>query len=193
MTSGLQVSGTGPEPADAPAGEAAALVRDLVREIRDFPTPGVTFKDITPVLGDGRAFVAVIDAMADALAAAEVQRVVGIEARGFIVAAPVAYRLGVPFVPVRRAGRLPWAVAREEYGRSDDDVLEMHRDAIRPGERVAVVDDVLATGGTAAAVIRLVEGLGAHVVGVSVLLELTGQRGRDRLGDRPVAAVLAVD
>ncbi len=116
------------------------------------------FKDITPLLGDPEAFRVAVDALADRFAGVDVDRVLGIEARGFIFAAPVAYRLGAGFVPVRKAGKLPWAIEREEYALEyGTDLLEIHRDAIHPGERVLIVDDVLATGGTAAATARLVE------------------------------------
>ena len=170
-----------------------------IRDIADYPKPGVTFRDITPLLGDAKAFGATIDALADQVAnhaangagGGRVDKVLGMEARGFIVAAPVAYKLGAAFVPVRKAGKLPWAVAREEYSREYGDArLEIHRDAIHPGERVLVVDDVLATGGTAAAVDRLVHGLGGEVAGFSFLIELAALGGRRRLGDRPVATLL---
>jgi adenine phosphoribosyltransferase len=175
------------------ATEAERLVLELMRDVPDFPNPGVTFKDITPILGDGHAFSASVDAMAEVFDGAGVQRVAGIEARGFILAAPVAYRLGVSFVPIRKAGKLPWAVAREEYSLEyGTDTLEIHRDGVFPGERIAVVDDVLATGGTADAVVKLIEGLGAHVVGCSFLVELTYLGGRNRLGERPISSVVTV-
>src|SRR4029077_19579341 len=117
----------------------------------DWPKPGVTFKDITPLLGDAAAFAGTVDALAGHFATVEADIVLGIEARGFIFAAPVAYRLGAGFVPVRKAGKLPWHIEREEYVLEyGTDLLEVHRDAVRPGERVLIVDDVLATGGTAA-------------------------------------------
>jgi adenine phosphoribosyltransferase len=167
-------------------------VEGLIRDIADFPSPGVTFKDITPVLADPAAFTHCIDAIAEVFAGAGIHRVAGIEARGFILAAPVAYRLGVSFVPIRKAGKLPWAVAREEYALEyGTDVLEVHRDGVFPGERIAVVDDVLATGGTADAVVKLVEGLGAHVVGCAFLLELADLGGRSRLGERPISSLLS--
>jgi adenine phosphoribosyltransferase len=120
-----------------------------------------------------------------------VDRVIGIEARGFIIAAPVAYRCGASFVPVRKAGKLPWAVAREEYTLEyGTDKLEIHRDAIHPGERVLVVDDVLATGGTASAVVRLVEGLGGQIVGLGFVIELAFLGGRNLLEGRDVMSLL---
>ena len=155
---------------------------ELVRDIDDFPTKGVSFRDITPLLGDSKGFARAIDELADKFADVPVDRVLGMEARGFIIAAPVAYRMGAGFVPVRKAGKLPWAVVREEYSLEyGRDKLEIHRDAIHPGERILVIDDVLATGGTAAATVKLVEALGGIVVGVGVLIELEDLGGRSRL------------
>ena len=155
---------------------------ELVRDIDDFPTHGVSFRDITPLLGDRKGFARAIDELADRFESVGADRVLGVEARGFIIAAPVAYRMGAGFVPVRKAGKLPWAVVREEYSLEyGNDKLEIHRDAIHPGERILVIDDVLATGGTAAATVRLVEALGGLVVGVGVLIELEDLGGRARL------------
>jgi adenine phosphoribosyltransferase len=155
---------------------------DLIRDIDDFPTPGVTFRDITPLLGDGDGFARAINELACRFDDVHPDRVLGMEARGFIIAAPVAYRMGAGFVPVRKAGKLPWAVVREEYSLEyGHDKLEIHRDAIHPGERILVIDDVLATGGTAAATVRLVEALGGIVLGVGVLIELDDLGGRARL------------
>jgi adenine phosphoribosyltransferase len=130
---------------------------DLIRDIPDYPKPGVTFRDITPLLGDADGFQRSIDELVERFADVAVDRVLGIEARGFIIAAPLAYRIAAGFVPVRKAGKLPWAVAREEYELEyGSDKLEIHRDGIRPGERVLIIDDVLATRGTARAAGRLV-------------------------------------
>jgi adenine phosphoribosyltransferase len=155
---------------------------ELVRDIDDFPTKGVSFRDITPLLGDGKGFARAIDELAGCFDDVHPDRVLGMEARGFIIAAPVAYRLGAGFVPVRKAGKLPWAVVREEYSLEyGRDKLEIHRDAIHPGENILVIDDVLATGGTAAATVRLVEALGGVVLGVGVLIELEDLGGRAKL------------
>ncbi|MEY4229675.1 MAG: adenine phosphoribosyltransferase [Actinomycetota bacterium] len=168
----------------------SSWLSNLVRDIADYPSPGVTFRDITPLLGDGPAFGRAIDALVLRFVGVEVDRVLGMEARGFIVAAPVAKEIGAGFVPVRKAGKLPWAVVREEYSLEyGSDKLEMHRDAIHPGERVLVIDDVLATGGTAAATCRLVEELGGVVVGLGFLIEIGDLGGRGRLGERVVESL----
>ena len=165
-------------------------LRGLVREIADYPTEGVVFRDITPLLGNAEGFRRAIQSLVERFEHLEIDRVLGMEARGFIVAAPVAYLLNAGFVPVRKAGKLPWAVVREEYSLEyGTDKLEMHRDAIHPGERVLVIDDVLATGGTAAATCRLIEELGGVVVGLGFLLEIGGLNGRARLGDHLVESL----
>lgn len=161
---------------------APAWLDAHIREIADYPQPGVTFRDITPLLGDGPAFRRAVDELAERFADVTVDSVVGVEARGFVPGAALAYRLDAGFIPVRKAGKLPWAVAREEYDLEyGSDKLEIHRDAISPGERVLVIDDVLATGGTAAASARLVEHLKGEIVGIGVLLELVDLGGRARL------------
>jgi adenine phosphoribosyltransferase len=166
-------------------------LRALVRDIPDYPQPGVTFRDITPLLGDADSFRRAIDELAGRFADDGVDRVVGVEARGFILAAPVAYRLRASFVPVRKAGKLPWAVVREEYQLEyGTDRLEIHRDAIHPDERVLIVDDVLATGGTAAATCRLVEALGGAIIGVGILIELSALGGRATLGERRLETLM---
>ena len=162
-----------------------------IRDIPDFPRPGVVFKDITPLLGDAKAFRFAVDALADRFAGHPVDRVLGIEARGFILAAPVAYRFDAGFVPVRKAGKLPWEIERQEYELEyGTDLLEIHRDAVQPGERVLIVDDVMATGGTAAATARLVEKLGGTVVGLGFVIELEFLGGRSKISGlrRGVAA-----
>jgi adenine phosphoribosyltransferase len=169
----------------------ATWLRAHLRDIPDFPKPGVVFKDITPLLADVDAFRFTVDAIADAWAGATVSHVAGIEARGFLLAAPVAYRLGASLLPIRKPGKLPWEVVEQpyelEYG---VDAVQAHRDAVGPGDRVLVVDDVLATGGTATAACLLLEGLAAEVIGVHVLLELAFLQGRATLGERDVRSLL---
>jgi adenine phosphoribosyltransferase len=180
----------------SPALDAATTVRGLVRDIPDWPTPGVVFKDITPLLNDAQGFATVIDALVDAgsVPGRRIDRVLGVEARGFVFAAPVAYQLGAGFVPVRKAGKLPYAIESEEYVLEYGiDLLEIHQDAVAPGEHVLIVDDVLATGGTAAATARLVEKLGGVVVGLAFVMELTFLDGRRALGDHDVHALVAYD
>jgi adenine phosphoribosyltransferase len=162
-----------------------------VRDVPDWPRAGVTFKDITPLLGDPAAFAATVDAVTAEFADVEVDKVLGIEARGFIFAAPVAVRLGAGFVPVRKAGKLPWHVEAQHYDLEyGTDRLEIHRDALGPGDRVLVIDDVLATGGTAAATAELVERLGGTVVGLGFVLELAFLSGRAKLEDHRVASLV---
>jgi adenine phosphoribosyltransferase len=168
-----------------------AHLKELVRDIPDFPRPGVVFKDITPLLADHGAFSSCIDALASHWDGQPIDRVLGIEARGFIVAAPVAYRFGAGFTPVRKAGKLPWKVEQEEYALEyGTDLHEIHVDAVQPGERVLVVDDVLATGGTAAATCRLVERLGGEVAGLGFLIELGFLGGRSKLPDREIVSLI---
>ena len=166
-------------------------LQSLIRDIPDFPSPGIVFKDITPLLADQRAFATAIDHVAEHFVGANVTHVVGIEARGFIVAAPVAYRLGAGFVPLRKKGKLPWDVRGIDYTLEyGAERLEVHSDAVAAGDRVAVVDDVLATGGTARAACDVIGGLGAEVAGVGVIIELAFLNGRDALGDLDVFSLL---
>ena len=188
-----------PGPAGSPPGQVpadisaalAGLIRKRIRDVPDYPQPGISFKDITPLLADGPAFALVVDELA--AGHGPVDKVAGIEARGFILAAPVATRLGAGFVPVRKAGKLPAATYAEdyqlEYGTA---TIEVHTDAFDPGDRVLIVDDVLATGGTALATADLVRRAGAQVTGVAVLLELAFLAGRDKLGDIGFRALLTV-
>ena len=172
------------------------LLRSRIVDVPDFPLAGVVFKDISPLLADHEAFVAAVDAVVAAHEELGVTKVVGIEARGFLLAAPAAYHLGVGFVPVRKPGKLPGPTRETSYDLEyGSNVLQVHRDAFAPGDRVLVVDDVLATGGTAAAAGRLVQEAGAELVGFSVLLELASLHGRAVLEAEhpavPVHAVLA--
>ncbi|HEX2089273.1 MAG TPA: adenine phosphoribosyltransferase [Actinomycetota bacterium] len=158
--------------------------KQLIRDIPDFPQQGIVFKDITPLLADENAFSSVIDLIVVHYGRGNIDKVVGIEARGFILASPVAYHFGAGFVPVRKEGKLPWDTDREEYALEyGTAVLEIHRDAIRPGERVLIVDDVLATGGTARATAQLVERLGGKVMGIACLIELSFLDGRKAVAD----------
>ncbi len=168
-------------------------VQGYVRSVPDFPMTGQSFCDITPLLADAAAFGRAIDDLVSCFHDVGVDRVVGIESRGFIIAAPVAYRLRAGFIPVRRAGKLPWAVAREEYRLGEEVTkLEIHRDAIHPDERVVVIDDVLATGATAAATCQLIETLGGRLVGLGFMLEVAGLGGRERLGDRRIEVMTGI-
>jgi adenine phosphoribosyltransferase len=187
------VTAAGPE---ATAAAREALQR-LVVDVADFPEPGIVFKDITPLLADHAGFTAIVTALAasgrDDVGSVVVDKVVGMEARGFILAAPVALSLGAGFVPVRKTGKLPretYAVSYAlEYGEA---TLELHRDAIAPGDRVLLVDDVLATGGTVKATAELVQKCGGTVAGVVVLMELGFLAGREMVGDLPVASLMTI-
>jgi adenine phosphoribosyltransferase len=172
-------------------GALGDLIRARIRDVRDFPSPGIVFKDITPLLGDPVVFGAVISALA--AGHGQVDKVAGIEARGFILAAPVACTLGAGFVPVRKQGKLPAATHAQtyelEYGTA---TVEVHTDAFAPGDRVLIVDDVLATGGTARATAELIRRSGADVAAVVVLLELGFLNGRDGLVDLNIRPLLTV-
>jgi adenine phosphoribosyltransferase len=168
-----------------------SLVKGLIRDIPDYPKPGIIFKDITPLLSDAAAFTRVTEAMATPFADGGVTHVVAIESRGFILGGPVAQRLGAGFVPVRKPGKLPFKTLRRDYALEyGTDALEIHADACIPPARVLVVDDVLATGGTAAATVQLVESLGVSVVGCSFLVGLSFLPGSERLGGTPHRAVV---
>ncbi len=162
-----------------------------VRDIADFPKHGIIFKDITPILADATLFRKSISLLCETVCSTKIDKVVGIDARGFIFAAAVADRLNAGFVPVRKKGKLPWKTRQTayslEYGES---IVEIHEDAILPGESVLLVDDLLATGGTAAAAVKLLDELGAKLVGISVLIELGFLHGRERLLPHPVSSIL---
>jgi adenine phosphoribosyltransferase len=165
--------------------ETVEHLRSLIRDIPDFPTPGILFRDITPLLADADAFADAVSLMAAPYA--EIDHVVCIESRGFIFGAPIAYRLGAGIVPVRKAGKLPFETFVAEYALEyGQNTVEVHQDAIKPGERVIIVDDLLATGGTIEAAIRLVEHFGASLAGIEVLIELEALGGRERLSGHPV-------
>jgi adenine phosphoribosyltransferase len=166
---------------------------DHLRDVPDFPEPGIVFKDLTPLLADVDAFRFAVDAMADHAAGLTVDKVVGVEARGFIFAAAVAYRLGSGFVPVRKPGKLPWKTVTESYALEyGSDSLDIHDDALGAGDEIYVVDDVLATGGTAAATCRLVERLGGRVAGLSFVVELGFLDGRAKLADHDILSLITV-
>ena len=175
------------------AGDPSSLLAHL-RDIPDFPEPGIVFKDITPLLADADAFRLAVDSLSTPYTGSGVDVVVGVEARGFLFAAPIAYRLGAGCVPFRKPGKPPYETVEHtydlEYG---TDTLSAHVDAIGPGARVLLVDDVLATGGTAAAACELVEGLGGEIVACAFLLELGFLRGRGKLEGQTVHSVLVVD
>jgi adenine phosphoribosyltransferase len=174
--------------------DALAFIDSLIRTIPDFPAPGILFRDITPLLASPRGFHIVLDAIVHQFVGENISAVVGVESRGFIFGGALAARLNASFVPVRKAGKLPASTDRVsyslEYGEAE---LEMHRDALAEGARVLIVDDLLATGGTAAAAAELVERQGAEVHAFAFVIELTGLGGRSRLEGRPVVAVLRYD
>lgn len=166
-------------------------LKDKIRDIPDFPGPGVLFRDITPLLGDPEGFRQAIDAMSDMLAGLDFDIIAGPESRGFILGAPLAYAMGKSFVPVRKAGKLPYKTRRAEYELEyGAAVVEIHEDAVKPGQRVVLVDDLLATGGTAKAICGLVEELGGQVAALAFLIELDFLRGRDVLAGYDVRTIL---
>ena len=170
----------------------AANLRRLIREVPDFPKPGVVFRDITPLLADAAGLALAVELMVQPFRGKHLDIAVGAESRGFIFGTAVAKALSVGFVPVRKPGKLPYQVRRYEYQLEyGTDALEMHVDALRPGQRVLVVDDVLATGGTLAACCGLVRESGATLEAVAVLIELTALGGRSQLGDCPVFSVMS--
>lgn len=170
------------------------LIAGLIRDIPDFPEPGIVFKDITPLLASAQGLSTAIDAMAAPYVNSKVDLVIGVEARGFLFSTPVAYRLGAGCVPFRKPGKLPFETVEHtyelEYG---TDTLAAHTDAVAEGSRVLIVDDVLATGGTAAAAVELVTNLGGDIVGCAFLMELGFLRGRERLEGQQVSTVLTID
>jgi len=166
-------------------------LKTYVRDIPDWPKEGVIFKDITPLLGDAESFKYAIDSMANHYMDKKIDAVLGAEARGFILASALAYRLGCGFIPARKPGKLPYNTLSAEYELEYGfDSLEMHEDAIKPNERILVVDDVIATGGTAAAKVELVEKLGGKVAGIAFLIELSFLNGRSKLGEYDIFSLI---
>jgi adenine phosphoribosyltransferase len=166
-------------------------LKQFIRDVPDFPEPGIIFRDITPLLQNADAFQDAVDQLAAAFLGNDVDVVAGIESRGFVFAAPLAYKLGLPLVPIRKPGKLPAARMSVEYSLEyGQGQLDIHQDAVRPGQRVLVVDDLLATGGTAIAAIELIEMLGAQVQGLAFLVELDGLAGRERLRDRRIVSIV---
>ena len=166
-------------------------IKGLIRDVPDFPQEGIVFKDITPVLADPMAFSTLIDLIVVHFGRGNVDKVVGIEARGFILASPVAYHFGAGFVPVRKQGKLPSETVAEEYALEyGTATLEIHRDAVRSGERVLIVDDVLATGGTAKATASLVEQIGGKVCGIACLIELDFLHGREQIAGHELFSLI---
>jgi adenine phosphoribosyltransferase len=166
-------------------------IEALIRDVPDFPEPGIVFKDITPVLADPIAFSTIIDLIVVHFGRGNVDKVVAIEARGFILGAPVAYHFGAGVIPVRKKGKLPHATIDEEYALEYGTAsLEIHKDAVKPGERVLVVDDVLATGGTARAAANLVERIGGKVCGIACLIELDFLKGREKLQEHDLFTLI---
>jgi adenine phosphoribosyltransferase len=167
-------------------------LRAKIREVPDFPKPGILFYDITTLLKEPDAFREVIDRMAEQASDRAVDLVVGMESRGFIFSAPLAYKLGAGFVPVRKLGKLPAETIEVEYDLEyGTATLEIHRDAIKPGQRVLIVDDLLATGGTVIGTIELVRRLGGEIAGLSFMVELTSLHGRDKLGEFAINALIS--
>jgi adenine phosphoribosyltransferase len=174
--------------------DRSGWLKQHIRDIPDFPHAGVSFKDITPLLADAKAFAESVDALTAPFRGRPVDKVIGIEARGFIIAAPVALALGAGFVPVRKGGKLPWKVHSESYDLEyGSGTLEVHQDALLPGDRVLIVDDVLATGGTAGAVAKMVDHMGGDPVGYSFILELAFLGGRGRIGDLPTFSLVTYE
>ena len=165
--------------------------RSLIRDIPDFPRKGILFKDITPLLRDGRSFKNAVDETVKFFSNKKIDLVACIEARGFILGSAIAYKLGAGLVPIRKKGKLPYRTRRVSYSLEyGEDALEVHEDAIRPGEKILVVDDLLATGGTSSAVLELVESSGGEVVGIVFLIELASLKGREKLKGHKVHSLI---
>jgi adenine phosphoribosyltransferase len=174
--------------------DALGQIRDAIRAIPDYPRPGIIFRDITPLLGDARTFRLVVDQLVEPWRTQRVDRVAGIEARGFILGGAIAHQLSAGFVPIRKKGKLPHATVRVAYSLEYGlDEMEMHRDAVTAGERILLVDDLLATGGTAEAAVKLLRSLGAQLLGACFIVQLPDLRGADRLAalDGPIRTLVA--
>lgn len=175
-----------PMASDYPAvhSDIETRLKTYIRDVPDFPEPGILFRDITPLLGDAAALRLSIDALTEPFRGLQIDHIVGIESRGFLFGIPMAYLLNIGFIPVRKQGKLPGKTIAVEYSLEyGKNVMEVHADAVQPGQRVVIVDDLLATGGTAAASIKLMEQIGAQVVGLAFAIELTALNGRELLGD----------
>lgn len=165
--------------------------KKFIRDIPDWPKKGIVFKDITPLLGDGKAFAALIDQIAGHYEGKGIDRVAGIEARGFLMAAPLALKLGAGVIPIRKKGKLPYKTHRAEYALEyGTDSLEIHQDAAKKGEKILLIDDLIATGGTAKAACELIENTGAEIAGVCFAIELAFLKGRDKLGGRGIVSLI---
>lgn len=169
-------------------------LRDKIRIIENFPIEGISFKDITTLLADPKAFRYAVDRLAEELKDYEFDAIVGPEARGFIIGAPLAYKLGLPFIPIRKKGKLPYKTIsfnfKLEYG---TDTLQMHEDALKPGSKVLLVDDLLATGGTMSAILNMIEQAGSKVLAAAFIIELDGLNAREKLGELPVVSLVHYD
>jgi adenine phosphoribosyltransferase len=176
-----------------PSSDASPIdLRALINDIPDFPKPGILFRDVTPLLGNGPAFRACVQQLCQRIVPVRPQAIVGIESRGFIFGAAVAVEMGLGFVPTRKPGKLPGKTRKETYALEyGTDAIEVHEDAVAPGTRVALVDDLLATGGTASAAVRLLQGLGAEVVTAAFVIELGFLQGRARLGKLPCEVLIS--
>jgi adenine phosphoribosyltransferase len=172
----------------------AEKIRKLIRDIPDFPKPGILFRDITPLLSDPIGFQYVIDTLRNRYQSTKLDKIVAIESRGFLFGTPLGYRLGVGVVPLRKPGKLPFETITQSYALEyGEATLEIHKDAVQPGERVLIIDDLLATGGTAAASVSLVRKLGAEVVEVCFVIELAGLNGRSKIEGAPVFSLISYD
>ena len=166
-------------------------LKSIIRTIPDFPKPGINFYDITPLLKDGRSLAYTIDTISDHFSNMNIDVVVSMEARGFLFGPAIAYKLGAGFAPVRKLGKLPWNTHQEEYALEyGSDTIEIHQDAVLHGERVLIIDDVLATGGTAKAVANLIRKMNGKIIGAAFVIELLALKGRNKLGDVPVYSLL---